>query len=329
MAVLPEVFDGEPVFVVWVVVAWPERDEPPVAPDFAPGFCGPPLPCFAIETLASSPQDDLAPPLWAIRVPDVSPGPSSIPFAERRDCAVFLGERRGDGCSDGSRGDAGGTLDGRGRRACGSVEVGSGTVVTRTPQVGGFERLEVGAAFVVTVTLGDAPAVVVRADDNFADRLDVGVTDGTLHIGLTEGTEAAQATLEADVTAVSLSEIGASGDASIHLADELSGDLLVTMSGASHLDAPVALDHGTLELSGASVATLTGSARDLSASGSGASRLALQGLSVGSLDVSLSGRARPRSPPRTSSPTTCPACRPSSTQGRRRSPTSRSPEGRR
>ncbi len=173
--------------------------------------------------------------------------------------------------------------------ACGSVEVGSGTVVTRTPQVGDFERLEVGAAFVVTVTLGDAPAVVVRADDNFADRLDVGVTDGTLHIGLTEGTEAAQATLEADVTAVSLSEIGASGDASIHLADELSGDLLVTMSGASHLDAPVALDHGTLELSGASVATLTGSARDLSASGSGASRLALQGLSVGSLDVSLSG----------------------------------------
>jgi hypothetical protein len=174
--------------------------------------------------------------------------------------------------------------------ACGSGEVGSGTVVTRTPQVGAFERLEVGSAFDVTVTLGDAPAVVVRADDNFADRLDVGVTDGTLHIGLTEGTEAAQATLEADVTAVSLSEIGASGDASIHLADELTGEeLSVTMSGASHLDASVALDHGTLELSGASVATLTGSAQDLSASGSGASRLALQGLSVSALDVTLSG----------------------------------------
>jgi hypothetical protein len=173
--------------------------------------------------------------------------------------------------------------------ACGSVEVGSGTVVTRTPSIGEFDGLEVGSAFDVTVTLGEAPAAVVRVDDNFADRLDVGVTNGTLHIGLTEGTEAAQATLEADVTAVSLSEIASSGDASIHLAGELSGEVSVTMSGASHLDAPVGIDHGTLELSGASVATLTGSAQELSASASGASHLALEGLSVASLDVALSG----------------------------------------
>jgi hypothetical protein len=178
--------------------------------------------------------------------------------------------------------------------ACGSVEVGSGTVVTRTPPVGEFDRLEVGSAFVVTVTLGDAPAVVVRVDDNFADRLDVGVSNGTLHIGLTEGTEAARATLEADVTAVSISEIGTSGVASVHLADEISGELSATMSGASHLDGPVALDQGTLELSGASVVTLTGSAQDLSASGSGASRLALEGLSVASLEVTLSGASSAR-----------------------------------
>jgi hypothetical protein len=173
--------------------------------------------------------------------------------------------------------------------ACGSVEVGSGNVVTRTPSIGEFDGLEVGSAFEVTVTLGDAPAVVVRVDDNFADRLEVGVTNGTLHIVLTEGKEAAQATLEADVTAVSLTEIASSGDASIHLAGELSGEVSVTMSGASHLDAPVGIDHGTLELSGASVATLTGSAQELSASGSGASHLALEGLSVASLDVALSG----------------------------------------
>jgi hypothetical protein len=130
------------------------------------------------------------------------------------------------------------------------TESGSGTVATRQIDVGSFSSLQVSHAFTVNVTVGSPEEVTVRVDDNLIDILDVGVSDGTLRIGLESGTEATDATLEADVSVPSLD---------------------------------------ALELSGASRATVSGSATSLDAAVSGASNLAARGLTIDELTIDVSG----------------------------------------
>ena len=108
---------------------------------------------------------------------------------------------------------------------CNRSVSGSGTV-TSTPipvPASGFSRLEVSSSFDVNVSFGDQENVTLRVDDNVVGHLDVGVSDGTLHVGLESGTSVRHATLHADVTARTLSSIDMSGASQVHLFDVLTG----------------------------------------------------------------------------------------------------------
>ena len=175
---------------------------------------------------------------------------------------------------------------------CQQVE-GSGTVVSRAIDVGPFTALEVSHSFHVTVTTGDAESLTVHADDNLIDRLDVGVSGDTLHIGLRSGIDATNATLDADLTATSLSSIGAYGASIVTFCDTFATSSLdVTVSGASHLEGPLQVDDGSWELSGASVFALSGTAGSLEVTESGASHLGDPGFTVDDLSIDLSGAAQ-------------------------------------
>lgn len=168
--------------------------------------------------------------------------------------------------------------------------VGSGHVVTKDVTVSSFDRLDVGSAFEVQVSIGSAPRLTLHVDDNLLSRVDAGVSGGTLRIRLKPSLSLGRATLKADVTASSLSEIDASGASRVTLRDEVSGpNLLLKISGASEVDGQVRAQATTLEASGASRARLLGSANRLSIDGSGASRLQLEELQASNLEVSLSG----------------------------------------
>jgi hypothetical protein len=157
---------------------------------------------------------------------------------------------------------------------CGSERTvtGSGNVVSRTVAVDDFTRLEAQQTFQVHVSTGSAPKVVLHADDNVLPELDVGVSGDTLHLKLKSDVSTRQATLRAEVTVPNLEGISA--------------------SGASQVEGPVKIDEGTIELSGASRAVLTGSAGDLEVDASGASGVDSPELTVGTLDIELSGASR-------------------------------------
>ncbi len=173
--------------------------------------------------------------------------------------------------------------------ACNTV-AGSGNVVSREIEVTPFSALEVSSTFQVRVSVGSAEAVTVRVDDNIVDLLDVGVEGDTLHVGLKPSTGTMSATLEADVTVRTLDSLGVSGASTVTVSDSLAAhDLAVTISGASRLIAPLGIESGRLELSGASNAHLSGSAAALDVTVGGASDLEAADLSIGELTIDLSG----------------------------------------
>ena len=167
---------------------------------------------------------------------------------------------------------------------------GSGDIVSRDIQVSSFSRVEVGNTFGVRVSVGAAEAVTVHVDDNLVDELDVGVSGDTLHVELRSGADVSDATLEADVTVRALQSVGASGASSISFVDRIeTGKLSGTLSGASRLGGQIATSDGRLELSGASRARLSGSAKTLDVTASGTSDLEAEQLTVKSLVIDLSG----------------------------------------
>jgi len=175
---------------------------------------------------------------------------------------------------------------------CNKSVSGSGNV-TSTPvpvPASGFSGLEVSNAFDVTVSFGDEESVTLRVDDNVGGHLDVGVSEGTLHLGLESGTSVRDATLHADVTARSLSRIDVSGASAVHLSDALTVTKVeAVVSGAGRLDGTASIDVANVELSGASNARLAGSAQRLQVKESGASKLDAEQLQVSDLIIDLSG----------------------------------------
>jgi hypothetical protein len=167
---------------------------------------------------------------------------------------------------------------------------GSPNVVTTAVPVSGFSSIEVGSAFKANVTLGDREELTIRVNDNLVDRLDVGVSSGTLRIGLKSGGSVRDVTLEADVTAMSLVGIQITGAAQVHMTNELSGQSLrLGVSGAGQFDGAVRLDQASLDLSGASRVSLTGSLDAMTLVASGASQLKGEQLQVADLTIELSG----------------------------------------
>ena len=167
---------------------------------------------------------------------------------------------------------------------------GSGKVVSTPVPVSSFSRLQVSSAFEVNVSFGEQEAVTLHVDDNVTGHLDVGVSNGTLHIGLKHRTSVRNATLKADVTAKSLLSIETSGASKVHLSGELAGRKLeLTASGASRLDGAMRMDELDVSLSGASNAQFSGSVSRLVVTGSGASRLESVQLQAADLVIELSG----------------------------------------
>lgn len=169
---------------------------------------------------------------------------------------------------------------------------GSGNVTTTPVPVpaSGFSGLEVSNTFDVTVSFGDEESVTLRVDDNLVAHLDVGVSDGTLRIGLEPGTSVRDASLHADVTAHSLSRIDVSGASQVHLSEVLTDTRFeVVVSGAGRLDGMARVDLASVELSGASNVKLAGGAQRLDVTESGASQLDAGQLQVSELTIDLSG----------------------------------------
>lgn len=157
------------------------------------------------------------------------------------------------------------------------VVTGSGDRVTRTFDLDDATEIDVSDAFRVRVVVDPAGAqsVILEIDDNLADRVDIGVRDGRLRIGLEDSlTIRVDDSPTVDVVVAQLARVGVSGASN------------VTVDG-------VAVERFAATASGASSIVLRGRVADsIALDASGASRIDAADLSAVTADLNASGASR-------------------------------------
>ena len=158
--------------------------------------------------------------------------------------------------------------------ACDSLNetiAGSGNVVDREERVADFAAVEAGSAFELTITRSAVFSVIVSADDNILDRIEVVRSGDRLVIRLESGLSVSSATLRVEIEMPELRGLRLSGASRATVTDFQSSD---------NLD---------IGLSGASRITLDGSARRIKVRLSGASTLDFTDFPVDRAELTLSG----------------------------------------
>ena len=194
---------------------------------------------------------------------------------------------------------------------CFGSMTGSGNLETQEFNYSDFTRVEVGNAFEVEVVPSSSFSIVITADDNIFDYLNVSKSGETLRIWLRSGYHYRNYTARAEITMPELYRLelsgatsgniggfssahdfilGLSGASSLNISDMTAGDIRFDLSGASSLNGSITADgNARFEVSGASSVTLSGSANDLNADVSGASHLGLDNFPVDNANIELSG----------------------------------------
>ncbi len=152
---------------------------------------------------------------------------------------------------------------------CDTGRSGEGPVTSETRQIASFSRIDVTGGIGVTVRIGPAKPIEVRAQSNLLPIIATEVQAGTLRI---HGTQAFRATERIEIVIQTPTLEGASmGGGSNAQVDGLAGDLL------------------SLNLSGGSVVTATGSASTIDLDASGGSRASLHDLAAKTVVLKLTG----------------------------------------
>jgi hypothetical protein len=170
---------------------------------------------------------------------------------------------------------------------------GSGTLKTQSYSIAGFSRIQASQSFEVRVVPAASFSVTVSCDDNLDSYLQVEKRGlDTLSIGLDQGYSYFGVTLVAVVHMPSVSSIDGSGASRFKVDPGFASAnrLAIMLSGASTCTAPsIACGDLTVDISGASTATLAGNAGDANVLASGASHARLIDCAARSADVDLSG----------------------------------------
>ena len=153
----------------------------------------------------------------------------------------------------------------------GNTVTGSDQLVSRSFDLAGSSRIDANNTAQVEVTRGDTFRVDLEVNDNPAPRLDVAVRGDTLYIGLQNGSYR-HVTLRAQVPM-----------------PELTG---VKLDGTSTLQGRLGGEKLSLDLNGASHATMTGTAGLVSIHIDGSSRALLGDLDAAEVEVNANGASR-------------------------------------
>lgn len=149
--------------------------------------------------------------------------------------------------------------------------IGSGNARTQTETVSDFTTVGVGNGFKVQLTQASDYKVIITADDNLFNYIQVTKTGSTLTIRLTPGFSYQSSTLKAEITMPDLQEL------------QLSGGANGTAEGF------VSSHDFHVELSGGSTLKMGGEANNLAAICSGGSKLDMSDFAVNNADVVFSG----------------------------------------
>ncbi len=193
--------------------------------------------------------------------------------------------------------------------------IGSGEVITEKKDFTNFTALDISSAFEVDITQSSTYSVVISADEDLFDYIEVTQTGSELKIYLsphhifTDFT-LGKRVLKAEISMASLHELvisGASkgtvtgfksasplkldvsGATTLKLTDIAAGDTDCEVSGASKLTGNLTAGQADFNISGASSMDLSGVTNNMRIGVSGASRADLEEFRAGNVDVTLSG----------------------------------------
>jgi hypothetical protein len=193
-----------------------------------------------------------------------------------------------------------------------SMTTGSGQPETRQFNLADFTRIQASHAFELKVNRAGSYSVLVTADDNLWDVMDITQTGGTLRLQVKPGVGVQNATLKAEVTLPSITGLDLSGasrasidgfDSGNAMAFHLSGASVAKvtdmkagrtdfdLSGASSLSGSMTAGDAEFVVSGAAVVMLEGSGTAGRINASGAGRVDLGEFQLQSVSVRLSGGA--------------------------------------
>ena len=172
----------------------------------------------------------------------------------------------------------------------GPLTRGSGNEVTLTPNVSGFNSLDIGHAFEVDIIQSQTYSLAIDVDDNIEQYLIVDDSGGTLVLGLEGGRAYTNVTLKAQISMPMLSALELSGASKAEFTQFESSDPFDLMvSGASEANGDIEAGDTTIKVSGASDVQLEGEGWDLLLEVSGASRVNLEEFTVQDARLDLSG----------------------------------------
>lgn len=192
-----------------------------------------------------------------------------------------------------------------------------GTATTKNFDQKDFDNVEVNSAFEVDLVQGNVYSISITAQEKLFDHITVKQNGNLVQINLEWGWGTWVSSWgfqrpKAKITLPYLSQLKLSGaskgsatgfqttrDTSVSLngasslnIDITAANVKIDVSGASHLTGKANGDYVRLQVDGASSADLSGSAKTMDLLESGASRTNLEGLSVGTVTVDLSGASR-------------------------------------
>ena len=166
--------------------------------------------------------------------------------------------------------------------------VSCGNLRTQESDFTDFTRVEVGHAFQVEIVQSDSYSVIITADENLFNYIQVSKEGETLKIGLEQSI--LFGTLKAEITMPDLHELSLSGATRGTIQGfSSSHDFILDLSGASRLNGDITAGDAQFTVSGASTVQLQGSASDMTIDASGASRVNLDDFPVNNAGVKLSG----------------------------------------
>jgi len=162
---------------------------------------------------------------------------------------------------------------------------------TQTYTFTDFTTINVSSAFKVNVTQSSQYSIIITANEELLDQIEVNKAENTLTIAVKPGAIFTNFNSQAQITMPKLESVVFSG-ATHGTAEGLNSQdsITIKLSGASSLDVKsFQAGNVTTDISGASSFTATGTANDLVCTVSGASTLNLLNLEVNNANMNLSG----------------------------------------
>lgn len=170
--------------------------------------------------------------------------------------------------------------------------VGSGDLVTNEEYVSDFTAVDAGSGFNVEISESKSYSVLVTADDNIMDYVEIKKSGDTLMIGVNWGYSFKSVTLKAEITMPELDSLELSGGAKGKLREfNATNQVSVELSGGSRLTGEFETSQDAeFYLSGGShLAGFIGEANDLTIDASSGSHSDLSDFKVHDANVELSG----------------------------------------